>query len=80
MVANAWSPSGSSRRERREPERVRIIDIIQSQADPMTVNIERRVESIIEISGNPDRSSEMPNLSRVPKIDGDLLFPIITSL
>jgi hypothetical protein len=41
-----------------------MIDTVQSQADPTTVNIERKIESIVQVSGNPDRSSEMLKLSR----------------
>jgi hypothetical protein len=41
-----------------------MIDTVQSQADPTTVNIERKVESIVQVSGNLDRSSEMLKLSR----------------
>jgi hypothetical protein len=55
------------RRERRELERVRMIDTVQSKADPTTMNIKRKVESIIQVSGNPDRSSEMLKLSRALK-------------
>jgi hypothetical protein len=41
-----------------------MIDTVQSQADPTTVNIERKVESLVQVSRNPDRSSEMLKLSR----------------
>jgi hypothetical protein len=60
---SVWRPA-LPRRERRELERVRTIDTVQSQADPTTVNIERKVEFLVLVSRNPDRSSEMPKLSR----------------
>jgi hypothetical protein len=40
-----------------------MIDTVQRQADPTTVNIERKGESLVQVSGNPDRSSEMLKLS-----------------
>jgi hypothetical protein len=59
--------SALPRRERRELKRVRMIDTVQSQADPTTINIKRKVESLVLVSGNPDRSSEMLKFSRVLK-------------
>jgi hypothetical protein len=44
-----------------------MIDIVQRQAGPTTMNLERKVESLVLVSGNPDRLSEMLNLSRVLK-------------
>jgi hypothetical protein len=44
-----------------------MIDTVQSQADPMTVNIERKVEPIVQVSGNSERSSQMLKLSHVLK-------------
>jgi hypothetical protein len=41
-----------------------MIDTVQSQADPTAVNIERKVESLVLVSGNPNRSSEMLKLLR----------------
>jgi hypothetical protein len=59
--------SALPRRERRELGRVRMIDSVQSQVGPTTVNIERKVGSLVLVSGDPDRSSETLNLSRVLK-------------